>query len=145
INGMPVRDTDDLILAIGTSLAGSKAELRILGYSQPITVTLTKFFYPGPVLAANKPAPVHGLRVDYTSVLMQIHGRGAIHNGVFVSEVEPGSAADTARLQEAIITQVNGVSVNSPADFYRKAAQKSGPLELTILGPDDKVKKVKLE
>jgi S1-C subfamily serine protease len=144
VNGMPVHDNDDLIMAIGTSLAGSKAQLKIQGYRQPLTLTLTKFYYPGPVLVANKPALVFGLRVDYTSVLVQRPAqRGReIANGVYVSEVEPGSPAARAQLQGAIITHVNGVAVNSPADFYREAARKPGALELTVA---DRAEKVKLE
>jgi S1-C subfamily serine protease len=134
INGMEVRDTDDLILAIGTSLAGSRADLKVQGNAQPIAVTLTKFDYPGPVLAANKPAFARGLRVDYTSVLMQRHRGREIVNGVYVSEVQTGSRAEAEQLQDAVITQVNGVAVNSPADFYREAARKPGPLDLTVVG-----------
>jgi S1-C subfamily serine protease len=141
VNGMPVRNNEDLLLAIGTLLAGSKAHLRVSRFNMPVTVTLAKYYVPGPIIATNKPPAVHGLRVDYTSVLMQrTNPRGEIPQGVYVSEVVPGSAAEIARLQDAVITQVNGQAVDSPADFYRAAAKRPGPLELTVANRLEKVK-----
>jgi S1-C subfamily serine protease len=141
INGVPVHDNDDLFLNIGTLLAGSKADLQLQGYARPITVTLAKYYVPGPIIASNRPSPVHGIRVDYTSVLMQkTNTSGEIPTGVYVSEVQPGSPADVARLQDAVITHVNGAPVETPADFYREAAKRPGPIELTVANRTEKVK-----
>ena len=140
VNGTPVHESEDLFLAIGTSLAGSEARLKIRGRSQPVTVTLAKFYVPGPSVALNRPAPVRGLRVDYTSVLMQRTNRGEVPGGVYVSEVQPGSPAEAAQLLDAIVTHVNGAEVNTPAEFYREAARSSGPLELTLANRAEKVR-----
>src|SRR5205823_6265679 len=88
----------------------------------------------GPVIVTNKRAPVHGLRVDYTSVLYQRHPapRGEIPAGVYVSEVLPGSHAERERLLDQVVTHVNGREVNTPEEFYRAAARVTGPLELTL-------------
>jgi S1-C subfamily serine protease len=144
VNGVGLRDSEDLFLAIGTLQAGTKAQLQVQGKVQPVTVTLAKYYFPGPSVATNDPPFVHGLRVDYTSVLMQRTGNhrgGEIVHGVYVSEVQPGSPGDTAQLQDAIITRVNGRTVNTPADFYREAAERPGPMELTLANGT----KVKLE
>jgi S1-C subfamily serine protease len=141
VNGIPVHENDDLFLTVGTLLAGGEARLETLrDPGNLMRVKLAKFYVPGPVIAANKPAAVHGLRVDYTSVLYQragAGGRGPIPPGVFVSEVLPGSAAAKARLQDVVITQVNGRPVNSPAEFYRVTAGLTGPLELGLYNSDD--------
>jgi S1-C subfamily serine protease len=140
VNGVPVREPEDLFMVIGTLLAGSEAQLRIRGRNQPLTVTLAKFYYPGPVIAVNQPAPVRGLRVEYTSVLMQRTNRGEIPSGVYAYEVQPGSPAEAARLLDAVITHVNGIEVNTPAEFYREAAKHGGPLELTVANRSEKAK-----
>jgi S1-C subfamily serine protease len=140
INGTPVKDSDDIFLAISTMLAGSEARVavRSAGTTRNLTVTLDKLNVPGTVYASQRPAPVRGLRVDYTSVVFQRdrlqHG---VPRGVFVSEVVPGSAADTARLQDAIITRVNDEEIDGPADFYRRVSRIKGPLRLTIINRNE--------
>jgi S1-C subfamily serine protease len=150
VNGRPVHDNDEIFLAISTLLAGSEAriEARSPG-AEPrmLTATLDKLHVPGVVYASQRPAAVRGLRVDYTSVVFQRDRLPNIPRGVFVSEVKPGSAADTARLQGAIITRVNGQEIDGPTDFYRKVARLKGPLEVTILNRTEPsgVSTVKLE
>ncbi len=133
VDGMAVRNTEDLLYAIGSHLAGAKVRLTIRGYTEPRTVTLAKNYVPGPVHATVRPPFVHGLRVDYTSVLfIRARWTDEIPSGVFVSEVEPGSQAEQRQLKDAVITHVNGQAVNNPAEFYRVAAQKRGPIRLQL-------------
>jgi S1-C subfamily serine protease len=133
VDGIPVRETDDLLYTISTLMAGSKARLEIVGDPIPKIVTLVKLYVPGPVVAANRPPLVHGLRVDYTSVLSQRTNSGfEIPNGVFVSEIIPGSPAEKAKLKDAIITHVNDQPVSTPNEFYRVAAQKQGPVKVRL-------------
>jgi S1-C subfamily serine protease len=135
VNGIPVRDADDIFLAISTLLAGAEArfDVRSQAGQRRVTATLDKLYVPGKVYASLRPAPVRGMRVDYTSIVFQRDRLQNIPQGVFVTDVVPGSAADTARLQDAIITRINGQEIDGPADFYRRVAQIKGPLELTIL------------
>ncbi len=139
IEGRPVRDNDELFLEIGTLLAGTVAHVVTQGprgFVDEKTVTLDKYYVPGPVIAAHRLPLVHGLRVDYTSVLAQkVNLRSEIPTGVYVSEVRPGSAADKAHLQNTIVVEVNGHPVHDPAEFYRAAG--SGPLELTLTERDE--------
>jgi serine protease Do len=151
INGTRVRNFEDLTLAISTLLAGSEARLELNGHNKIVRVELAKTYVPGKVIAANRPPAVRGFRVDYTSVLwMQSQANGnqfqfarfranMIQPGVYVSEVQPGGPAATARLQvNDIITAVNGQEVNTPAQFYREVAKiaRGTPLELTLAGAD---------
>jgi len=135
---MPIRNYDDLLLGLGTKLAGADVRLKVRapdGSIRLLTVTLVKFYQPGPFIASRKHPFVHGLRVDYTSVLSHRDLRDVIDPGVYVREVRPGSRADKAKLQEAVIIQVNGRPVNNPDEFYRGVARvdKAGDaLELTL-------------
>jgi S1-C subfamily serine protease len=144
VNGVVVQDRDDLFLALGTLLAGSEARLEVAhrgGRVEVITVKLAKFYVSGKVIVTRRPPAVGGLRVDWTSVLFlrpgaqHLFGRG-IPKGVMIREVQTGSAADAARLQESKVIQfVNGHPVNNPDDFYREMRNAAGPVELTLWGP----------
>jgi S1-C subfamily serine protease len=151
IDQTPIKDNDDLLLAVGSRLAGSRIQVEVrnsAGTRRLVDVTLDKFYLPSRVIAANRPGPVRGMRVDYTSILVQRDRfRQDVPSGVFVREVVPGSPAEQARLQDAIVTHVNGQAVTTPAEFYQLAGRISGGLELTLLGRDESglARKVKLE
>ncbi|HET6575693.1 MAG TPA: trypsin-like peptidase domain-containing protein [Fimbriiglobus sp.] len=153
IDGVPVGDMDDLFLHIGAALAGTKLKLTVYRNRQrrQVEVTLAKLDHPLPRIASSRPDPVHGLRVDYSSVLLvqkQNAPRGAvaprIPPGVVVRELVPGSPAEAKfkTIDEAanqwLITRVNGKPVPTPADFYREAARSpTGSVSLTLVNPDD--------
>jgi serine protease Do len=137
VNDQPVRDYDDLFLHIGTALAGSEVVLtvRSVGENRKVLVKLAKFGSQGTVIAANRPAPVHGLRVDYNSV---VTAEVPIPEGVAIREIESGSAAerkhkDLLERTRWIITHVNKKQVLTPADFYRESASTKGALEMRIV------------
>jgi serine protease Do len=146
INGMPLRDFEDLFMTVGTLMAGSEARLEVVGRPNVVRVELAKSYVPGKIIASNRARAVRGFRVDYTSVLflsqssMRWFGfpRG-IQPGVYVREVLPDSPAANARLKvNEIITHINGQAVNSPAEFY-EATRKlpvNASLELTLATSD---------
>ncbi|HEV3263244.1 MAG TPA: trypsin-like peptidase domain-containing protein [Gemmataceae bacterium] len=142
VGDMPIRDTNDLFLAVGTMLAGSEVRLKVgsfNGETRMVRVTLAKFYQPGLFIASRKHAFAHGVRVDYTSVLAQREVRDVMPAGVYVRDVRPGSQAEKAKLQEAVITHVNGRPVNDPNEFYREVERvdkASAALELTLGSPD---------
>jgi S1-C subfamily serine protease len=144
VNEVRIRDNDELFLAVGTLLAGSEVRLEVVRGARRISevpVTLAKFYVPGKILAAHKPAPVRGLRVDYTSILSRRSRAGSIPQGVVIREVVPDSRAGTARLQvDTVISHVNGRPVHTPAEFYREMGRVTGPVELTLAGSHAKVK-----
>src|SRR5439155_23007960 len=121
-------NTDDLLLALGVQLAGAKIRLEVRpqgrGKRQQVEVTLAKFYVPGKKIASvTAPRPfVRGLRVDYTSLLVQQPPQPLLQripNGVLVSEVQSNSPAATALLKPGdLVTHVNGRVVNTPPAFY---------------------------
>jgi S1-C subfamily serine protease len=150
VNGVRVHDSDDLFLALGTLMAGSYAQLEVAhtphGPAEVKDVRLAKFYVPGKIIAARRPEPVGGLRVDWTSILylrpggQQIYARG-IPPGVMIREVLSGSAADIARLQESkVIQKVNDHPVTTPEEFYREMRKAVGSAELTLWSSDLKVR-----
>jgi S1-C subfamily serine protease len=153
VNGTPVHERDDVFVALGTVLAGTEARLEVAraprAPSEFLSVKLAKFFVAGKVIATNRPDPVAGLRVDYASVLFlrnqQVYARG-IPEGVMIREVVAGSPADTARLQESkVIARVNGRRVTTPDEFYREMRNAAGSAELTLVSPDLREERVKIE
>jgi S1-C subfamily serine protease len=114
------------------------------------TVRLAKFYVPGPVLASQRPPARSGLRVDYTSILIQRlplnpWGRGP-PPGVLIREVVPNSPADRAQLQvDKIITKVNKTPVTTPAEFYRERREAGGSVELSVLNADGREERISLD
>jgi S1-C subfamily serine protease len=153
VNGLPVREPDDLFVALGTLLAGSEARLEVAhsprGPGEAVSVKLSKFYVPGKIIATRRPDAVGGLRVDYTSILYLRGGQQiyrGIPEGVMIREVQSGSAADTARLQESkVIQRVNGRKVTTPDEFYREMQNARGPVELTLVSADFREEKVTID
>jgi serine protease Do len=134
----PVHDNQDLMLALGHYLAGEKAPLNVVRglTKQKIDVTLVKYLVMGKTIASStgKRPFVDGVRVDYTSLLMQgLNGRGKIPSGVLVTEVQPKSKAARANLNVFdVIAEVGGVPVTNPAAFYAQFERQKGVVELTL-------------
>ncbi|MGL4419785.1 MAG: trypsin-like peptidase domain-containing protein [Gemmataceae bacterium] len=151
INGQPVREIDDLFYHVGTSLAGSVIQLRVhreASGPRDIKVTLAKFLHPQKGIISQRPEPIHGLRVEYSSILLQqnLGGRGIQslqQQGVIVRELEPGSTAEAkfkalkADPSLWLITSVNGKPVTKPDEFYRAAADNRGVIRLTMMNPNN--------
>jgi serine protease Do len=147
VNDRPLQDTDELFLAIGAMLAGTEVRLDVrdrFGAKRVVPVTLTKYYEAHKGIVTNPRPMVHGVRVDYASVLFQRDSAGgsAIARGVYVQDVQPGSSAAVKRLAGMAITAVNGREVKDPAEFYRavRAADKaSSPVEVTVLNPTGEI------
>ena len=146
VNDIPITGYEELLQQVGGALAGSKVKLTVRRgtQSRSVDITLGKFVHNQPHIAAVRPEPVFGLRVDYNSVLAQSPPRPAegVSNGVCVREVAPGSPAAAAfkKLSDNpkrwLITQVNGVAVSTPAEFY-KAAKGQQSVKLTVQDPSE--------
>lgn len=142
INGHPAATFDDLLLHIGSALAGSTIKLRVArgGQERDIDVTLAKFPNDQPYIASVRPEPVFGLRVDYGS----IHSVDSLRitPGVCVREIVPDSPAEKRFKmlgddpKRWSIIQVNGVRVLTPSQFY-KAAKGQKKIDLTLIDPRD--------
>jgi len=146
----PVRDSQDLMLGLGLHLAGEKVPIVFLrdGVRQQRDVTLVKYNVVGKTIASsfgNRPF-VGGLRVDYTSLLVQRpHTADKIPQGVLVIDVQPDTKAARANLfKDDIITSVDGVPVSTPAAFYEQVSRRPGTIDLMVrrgaMGPSQKVR-----
>jgi serine protease Do len=139
IDGTPIKNYDDISLAIGASLAGRTITLDLApaanGLTQPYQVKLAKYYIPGPIIASKRAPAVGGLRIDYASTLIKTSAASQlpIPAGVVVREVLRGSPAEKANIQvDQVITRVNGRDVLTPKDYYDAVAAGSGPLVLTF-------------
>ncbi len=151
VNGAPTNTYGDLLLRIGSALAGEKVKLTVSrgGRVREVEVTLAKFKNDQPFIASVRPDPVFGLRVDYNSILAQQKELGDVRlqangvpAGVCVREVAANSQATIAfkKLGDDptrwLITHVNGVAVGTPAEFY-KAAKGQQSIKLTVKDPTE--------
>lgn len=148
IDGVPIRNQDDVFVAVGTRLAGSTVVVeraqRPDAPAEKVKVTLGKFYVPKSGVASRRPPASAGLRVDDTTIAAQrpgFHPDGGVPEGVLIREVVAGSPADRAKLQaDRIITHVNGKRVNAPADFHAAMKNARGDVELTVSHVDGPTK-----
>jgi serine protease Do len=146
INGRPLRDETDLYLYVGGALAGRDASVEVIRGNQKktIRVQLAKFQHPYSFIASEKSPSFHGLRVEYSSMMVQqvfFGPRGIPQiklSGVIVRELEPNSKAEAAFKNlpatqgRWLITKVNGIATPTPQTFYA-AARDRQTLELTLV------------
>jgi S1-C subfamily serine protease len=139
LDGKDIKQADDLYLTLGLLQAGDTVKLEYTRTTGGVTeqkeaqVTLAKFA-PVKSIARNQPS-VLGLRVDYTSLLVQNVPNFVreIPVGVLIREVKPKSPAARAKLKVGdVITRVNDEKVTTPKDFYRLVKRAGKPVELTL-------------
>jgi serine protease Do len=136
VDGNVLRDMDDLYLYVGSALAGNTVKLNVLrtntGQKRLVDVKLAKFSHEFPFIASNRPEPVFGLRVDWSSVHQKVQGGAVLPPCVAVREIEPNSPA-AKRLKSFdpdlkgawVILNVDGQTVAKPDDFLKATAQKT--------------------
>ncbi|VTS06292.1 trypsin-like peptidase domain-containing protein [Tuwongella immobilis] len=156
IDGQPVREPDDLFLHVGSALAGNEVVLSLvsqLGNARRVTTRLAKFYLNQGSIASQRPPAVFGLRVDYSSVMLDAVRLTEVPRGVLVREIEPGSPAEQKlkKLQDNVgrllITEVNGVPIINPSEFLRESAKKPQQITLSVVDanrPDDPPQTIRL-
>lgn len=160
IDGAPVANFADLQFHVGAALAGTQVRVRVTrgGGRKELLVTLGKFKHDRAVIAANRPEPVLGLRVDYNTVVAEAPlGPGPrtarpLRPGVSVREVVPDSPAAAAfkklgdEPQKWLVTHVGDTAVASPAEFYRAArgVRRATLTAIDIADPDARPREVVL-
>jgi serine protease Do len=142
VNDTPAVDFDTLVLAVNAYSAGDTVRLKIRRGDETIerSVVLAKVAVDGGMIATNRPKPWRGLRVDYTSALVQPTFSNMIDPalmGVVVAEVEEGSPAAAAGIKKGqLIRKLGDKTLRSPRDFHEAVAALEGPVTLqTDLGP----------
>jgi S1-C subfamily serine protease len=149
VNGVEVHEVDDVFLPLAKCRAGEKVSLEISRrknqFPKTFEATLAKYAVQGKVIAANRQY-FRGLRVDYTSLLIQPplqplnpdFNFSKVPTGVLVAEVVPNSRADDVLKVGQVITHVNGKEILTPADFYKEVKDLNDSVELTLLNGDKK-------
>ncbi|MFO0825160.1 MAG: PDZ domain-containing protein [Gemmataceae bacterium] len=143
VNGAPIENFDDLLLQVGSALAGSKVKIAVSRFGRPreLEATLAKYRHEQPFIASVRPEAVFGLHVDYSDLQTRILPTGGT-SWVCVRDVVPDSPAAAKfkalgdNPQRWQITHVNGQALMLPADFY-KAAKGQEKLKLTLLDSTD--------
>jgi serine protease Do len=145
VNGVRVRDGEDLFVSVATALAGSGVELDLIRDRQRRTAVVKQLAKQGttlPGIASKVPPAFRGLRVDYVTTLL-VHwppdrATAALRQGgVVVREVQPNSAAERAGLQvQDVITHVNDRAIDGPAEFHKETQQATGTILLRLLPVD---------
>jgi S1-C subfamily serine protease len=144
VDGRPVGDLHDLILAVGSLPAGSKLRTKVLRgeVEKELTLPLGKYPLREEPIVTNKRPDWNGIRIDYISTMIDaLPGRFALEErrlppyGVVVREVVPQSAAAEKGIQpRQVILDVNGQKVFEPEDFDRFVNSLDGPVRLKFDG-----------
>ncbi len=150
VNGIPIEGFDDLLMQVGSALAGTTVKVTVSRFGRPLEydVTLAKYRHEQPFIASARPEAVFGLRVDYGSILSQQLDialqpmRSGVPPGVCVRDIVANSQAATKfktlgdNPTRWLITHVDGNAVTNPAEFY-KAAKGQEKVKLTLRDPSE--------
>jgi S1-C subfamily serine protease len=135
VDERPLDEEDGLTMALSVVPVGAEVNLTVRRLDQDVKLKVFVSKYPvsGQVIATNRPKPWRGLRVDFPSVLTNAGAfdfnlmSAMAQGGVGVVDVLPGSAADQAGLRRnQIVTEVDGHSVSSPAEFAKATSSTDG-------------------
>jgi S1-C subfamily serine protease len=152
VDGKPIYDADGLRLQVGKLPPGATTTLTILRGGQTLQkrVVLSKYPLALPQVVTNRPPAWRGLHVDYWTMTRHRFeipdfpdplGLGSA--SVSAREVESESPAWRAGLRPgARISRVGANLVETPDEFRRAVAEKSGPVQLGVIGPNGEVKVV---
>ncbi|HEV7222436.1 MAG TPA: trypsin-like peptidase domain-containing protein, partial [Pirellulales bacterium] len=153
VDGQPIYDADGLRLHVGKLPPSATATLTILRGGQTLQkrVVLSKYPLGLPQVVTNRPPAWRGLHVDYSTVTRTTHLEipdfsdplGADGACVSAREVDTESPAWQAGLRPGTrISHVGPTPVETPEDFRRAVADKSGPVRLRIIGAGGELKVV---
>lgn len=144
VDGAPIYDSDGLILRLGRLPPETVARLTVLrdGDLRTISVTLSKYAVRGrKIVTAPEPA-WRGLRVDYTTAVVDDEGRfpggmTVTDGAVVVTEVVEKSPAWEAGLRRGmLIVRVGRTPVGTPKEFAAAVARSNGPVQLRLAGAE---------
>ncbi len=142
VDQTPIYDSDGLILNVGKLPPESVAQLTVLrgGGERTIPVTLSKYAVRGRMIVTRRDPAWRGLRVDYTTAVVDDEGRfpggmTVADRAVVVTEVVEKSPAWEAGLRRGmLIAQVGRAPVGTPKEFAAAVARNTGPIQLRLAG-----------
>jgi S1-C subfamily serine protease len=145
IAGEPVRDVDDIQLAISGMPPGTLAGVEYVRNGRRATakVQLAKLAVSGTKIATVRPAAWCGMRVDYATAFDPREFQQAVTSPaydpqgcVFVSEVEVGSVAWRAGVRKGMfVSHVGGKRVATPAEFEAATRELGDKFDVRLTQP----------
>jgi len=141
VNGKPIFDADGLVLNVGKLPVGEVVRLTLMGGKREVEVPLSKYPVRGRKIVTNPAPSWRGLRVDYPTAVESLiqnppnrnQWRALLEGCVVVVDVSPDSPAADARMQKwMLVTHVDNVRVQTPAQFRDAVANKKGTVQLRL-------------
>lgn len=140
VSGKPIKDPNDLILAVGSLPVGTEVDAEIVRRKDRMNlkIPLAKYGVSGDVIATNKRPSWNGIRVDHLSTIARERLLGNPYEGldavgVVIKDLsEPSAASDKGLRAGQVIRAVNGQPVYTPDEFEQKVTEAKGPVRLQI-------------
>ena len=137
VNNTPVGDGDGLTLALAVCPVGKPVSLKINrnGKIHDLSILLSKFPLRGEVIAANRPDPWRGLRVNFTSML----GSGELTNEILQSMTKGGVGIVEVVAESPAERAGFGAARSSPPSKASRSAPppNSKPPSITVADPSN--------
>ena len=134
VNGQPVRDSGELVRAVGALEPGSESTFRLVRLGAPLTVTVR--------VALRDDSEAWAVR-DWPGIFpvpLTDRVRGEVEiadsqSGMLIAQVNDSSATSASGLRTGdIITHINGAAIKDADDFYRAiGAGESGEYRFRIV------------
>ena len=140
VAGRPIYDVDGLMLHVGKQPAGNPTTVTVEREGRLFTIPITLAKYEVTqrgIVTAPEPA-WRGIRIDYPSAHRDIDpqqkmGFRILDAGVLIVDVDSDSPAwDIGLRPGMVVTHVQNVPVENPAEFRRQAKHLAGPVELRL-------------
>ena len=122
-NGKEIRDSADLALQVARLAPGKEVQIKIIREGKELTIPVTVGEFKEKEVVASGETGELGLTVE--TVTPEVAERLGLERaeGVVITAVTPGSAADDAGLQTGdIIAEINRHPVRTMADFRKETA-----------------------
>lgn len=140
VDGQPIFDADQLMLAIGKRDVGTEVQLTVQrgGRTEDLKVRLTKFFMRDWKVVTATPKQWRGLEIDYPNAVQgnsvfEEFGAVVRDGCVAVTAVEEGSPAWEGGLRRGdLICRVDDVQPATPEDFFTVVADRDGPVSIQL-------------
>lgn len=143
VNGVPIRDSDGLVLELSKLPVDAVVRLGVVRAQRKtdLEVELTKYRVRGKRIVTSLPPDWRGLRIDYLTAVYDTFALGPAGSlsgeAVAVTDVEKGTPAWQAGLRPGmVISQVERTAVRTPKAFREAVSGKPGPISLHVAGSE---------
>jgi S1-C subfamily serine protease len=142
VNGVPVRDSDELVREISKLPLETAARLSVRRGERrlDLEVPLTKFRVRGRKIVTVAAPAWRGLRVDYATAVQDVYsvspaGGVPLGESLAVTEVAQGTPAWNAGLRPGmLVSHVERTAVRTPKEFRTAVLKKAGSVALRVAG-----------